>query len=347
MNNLGSIPFVEADGGPFIAVPSSAIAAWEGIDHPRDGRVIDVAWQYDPSGPATDYDRACASTDLLSLITVGTEQALVFLAMTESIGWVPFRHGSVGGVFVTQLSVDDDERCESEIHRLMEVDFGPAIADWELRAPGARLFHAAETGASITGDVLELDLPAGRYEVQVLHYDERATAEMLLHKLVVAGTSRPMSLAKNDTATAVASLTRFLDAAAHFSLDDWTLIHSRHLAAKDDYWRSTCALGGVGTSAVVHDEKTLTREEHDARYARRATLRARIEPLLAGLPEHRDIDGSCVHFRPQLRGILSNTFQILWCRDQVMERPDRLAAARQYLTLYDGLIAFPEVLAAS
>ena len=133
MNAVGSIPFIDADGGPFIAVPSRAVALWEGIDQPRDGRVIEVSWQYDRSGPATDYDRACASNELLSSISVGGETALVFLAMTESIGWVPFRDGTIGGIIVTDLAVDDEARCEQEIYRLMTVDFGPAIATWLRR----------------------------------------------------------------------------------------------------------------------------------------------------------------------------------------------------------------------
>jgi Immunity protein 21 len=345
MHFLGNIPFIEAAGGPFIAVPSSAVPLWEGIDHPRNGRVIEVSWQWDPSGPATDYDRACcASNELLSTITMGSDFALVFRAMTNAIGWVPFRDATIGGIFVTQLSVDDESRCEEEIYRLMTVDFGPAVARWDLHDAGACLFHAAEAGASVgDGDVLALDLPAGRYEVQVQHYDEREVAEMVLYKLVIAGTAHRMPLVKNDTMAAAAAVTRFFDAAVRFSLEDWTRVHARYFAAKDDYWKSTCALGGVGTSALVHDDKTLTSEEREARYTLRAELSARIDPLLAGLPERRDMDGSSVHFRPPLRGIVTNTFQILWCRDQVMERRDRLLAARQYLTLYDELIDFPDM----
>jgi hypothetical protein len=343
MNPLGSIPFIEADGGPFIAVPSRVIPLWEGIDHPRDGRVIEVAWQCDPSGPATDYDRACASNELLSAIPVGSKRALVFQAMTESIGWAPFRGADIGGIFVTQLSVDDQAKCEEEIYRLMTVDFGPAIASWELREAGGCLFHAAQTGARLDADVLALDLPAGRFEIQVLHYDVRAIAEMVLYKLVVAGTSHPMALAKNDTAAAAASVTRFFDAAAGFSLENWMRIHARYAAAKDEYWESTCALGGIGTSAVVRDDQTLTREERDARYALRAALSPRIDHVLADLPDRVEVNGNAELFRRQLRGIVTNTFQILWCRDQVMERPDRLAAAHQYLTLYAGMIDFPEL----
>ena len=343
MNPLGSIPFVEADGGPFIAVPSSVVPLWEGIDHPRDGRVIEVSWQYDRSGPATDYDRACGSHESLGDIPVGTERALVFKPESNSIGWTPLRGATIGGIFVIPLSVDDDSRCEEEIHRLTTVDFGPAIARWELRDAGACLFHAAQTGANLDADVLTLDLPAGRYELQVLHYDVRAVAQMVLYKLVVAGTSLPTLLAKNDTATAAALVARFFDAAAGFSLEDWKRIHARYADAKDAYWESTGALGGIGTAAVVRDDQTLTREERDARYALRATLRARIGQVLANLPDRMEMNGTVAMFRPQLRGIVTNTFQILWCRDQVMERAERLAAAQQYLTLYAGLIDFPEL----
>lgn len=343
MSPRGSIPFIDGDGGPFIAVPSSAVALWEGIDHPRDGRVIEVSWQYDRSGPATDYDRACASNEPLGTIPVGSERALVFQTESNAIGWVPLSDMTIGGMFVTQLSVDDRSRCEEEIHRLMTVDFGPAIESWELREAGACLFHAAQTGVRLDADVLALDLPAGRYEIQVMHYDVRAVAEMVLYKLVVAGTSHPMTLAKNDTGAAAASVARFLDAAAGLSLDDWMRIHVRATAAKDDYWESTLELGGIGTAAVVRDEQTLTREERDARYALRAALGARIGSVLSELPDRMDVNGRVTVFRPHLRAIVTHTFQILWCRDQVMERAERLAAARQYLTLFAGLIDFPEL----
>src|SRR5882672_11206332 len=68
------------DGGPLLIAPLRALEAWDGGDPPTDGRTITVEWQYDPTKPATDYDRACAIGQPAGVIKIGNSWGVVVTA---------------------------------------------------------------------------------------------------------------------------------------------------------------------------------------------------------------------------------------------------------------------------
>src|SRR6476469_9359446 len=69
--------WVETLGGPHLVLPKRYAADWEGCSAPTRGRTVEATFRCDPSGPATDYDRACDVTGWLGAIRVGGGQALV------------------------------------------------------------------------------------------------------------------------------------------------------------------------------------------------------------------------------------------------------------------------------
>jgi hypothetical protein len=83
------------DGGPLIAVPDAAIAHWEGIDPPSNGRVVSatVRWS-DPGDSATDYDRACdVDAESALALTVGDSWGIVLgTAVAQDAQWLPTDH---------------------------------------------------------------------------------------------------------------------------------------------------------------------------------------------------------------------------------------------------------------
>jgi hypothetical protein len=85
--------WVDTLGGPHLVLPEACAAAWEGGAAPSAGRVVRASFRCDPSGPATDYDRACSVEGWLGVITVGKGQALVLTGERDSAAYYRTRQG--------------------------------------------------------------------------------------------------------------------------------------------------------------------------------------------------------------------------------------------------------------
>ncbi len=95
------------DGGPLLIAPRRALAAWEGGEPPSAGRTITVEWQYDPTGPATDYDRACAIGQPAGVIEIGGSWGIVVTA-EGSAAWL-----GVGILAIVLVQEDSAEETYS------------------------------------------------------------------------------------------------------------------------------------------------------------------------------------------------------------------------------------------
>lgn len=184
---IGSHPCARSCGGPLIVMPHDALPSWEGTRPPANGRVIEVAWQFDPSGPATDYDRACDAPGLISTISVGPHDALVLGSFTDNatILW-----SDAGECTIVRLvSVEDDARFEAAVRTLPGTDFPPSEVSWNVTGGALRVFDSASSRPARlrSDDCLDFTLEPGRYAIHTLRYEVPDIAEAVLHRLARIG----------------------------------------------------------------------------------------------------------------------------------------------------------------
>jgi hypothetical protein len=174
---------VTSVGGPLIVMGHGALARWDGSDTPTDGRVIDVPWQFDPSQPATDYDRACAVRGPGTL-PVGDAEALVLSSEAHNAVWLPMDRAGRGNVFLGQLSVEDEQRFQASLATIVDREFPRSDTVWRVDEPRVRLFDSAMAGSNILTPWEDVMLVPGSYEVRLMEFQLPGLAEVLMHKLV-------------------------------------------------------------------------------------------------------------------------------------------------------------------
>ncbi|RZJ61295.1 MAG: hypothetical protein EOO58_01990 [Hymenobacter sp.] len=100
----------ESSGVPILFCPVEFAEYWEGINEPRNGRVIEAEFDLNgPDGVHVDYDRACdAANNYVNIIQIGPGQSLIFGEEIPSMYWVP-SNSFVGGHFVTWIYLAEGE----------------------------------------------------------------------------------------------------------------------------------------------------------------------------------------------------------------------------------------------
>ena len=170
------------DGGPLLIAPRRALGAWEGGDPPSAGRTITVEWQYEPTGPATDYDRACAIGQPVGVIEIGESWGVVVTA-EGSAAWL-----SVGILATVLVQEDSAEGTLLELlHALPEKAWKVVAPSAVIDGDGLLLLHAAstlkdvqvrapsDTEQACIGDAIVSPVPAGRYRIE---YASRSTSDV-------------------------------------------------------------------------------------------------------------------------------------------------------------------------
>ncbi|MEV5781235.1 immunity 21 family protein [Streptomyces sp. NPDC052287] len=159
--------WVESMGGPLIAVPVSALAAWHGCT--ESGVMAG-----DASSP-DDYDRACAVDDLAGVIAVGESgaQALVLADEPATSCYLPEHRA-----FLRWLGADSEAGLRAAAGAVISdpVTEWEECGMWSSDGP-AVLMDSAEAGSALDMDYpgggmpthAWVSLPAGRWRVRATH----------------------------------------------------------------------------------------------------------------------------------------------------------------------------------
>jgi hypothetical protein len=145
--------FIDTEGGPFVAVPRRALAAWFGTND-ADG---EYAYEKQP----TDYDRACQGNGA-RVLRVAKEEALV-LDGPSSTAFLPERRG---GVFITWEGAD---RASDLVQALGAVKQWKRLRSEFHFAGGALVvFDSASDGRELgrRDPQLEVRLAKGSYRLE-------------------------------------------------------------------------------------------------------------------------------------------------------------------------------------
>jgi hypothetical protein len=137
-------------------------AHWEGVSEPSHGRVVRARHRFDPTGPATDYDRACDVTGWLGVISVGRGRGVVLADMPMSAAYYSWQ----GRHFILRWHYAPSEAALLAFFRSAAGGLA-SEAEVEFRHPGGRLVlcDSSDTPPNWLGEHAEFELPAGPYRV--------------------------------------------------------------------------------------------------------------------------------------------------------------------------------------
>jgi hypothetical protein len=155
-----TLSWFSSSGGPLILLPEQLLRHWSGVDPPCDGRVVRVRRRWDPTGPATDYDRACDVEESIANIDVGTGRGIIITGEPAATTFLPRERGGlivrwVQGESERELLRHLENRAfetESDRSATIEAHPGPLV-----------LFDAACPGCEIEEDRLVVDVHPGQY----------------------------------------------------------------------------------------------------------------------------------------------------------------------------------------
>ena len=70
--------WLNTDAGHLVFMQESTRPRWSGIEPPRDGREVTARFRWNrPTDPPTDYDRACDIDDVVGILDVDGQSAIV------------------------------------------------------------------------------------------------------------------------------------------------------------------------------------------------------------------------------------------------------------------------------
>jgi hypothetical protein len=173
------LTWVRTTGGPHLVVPQRYAASWDGVDAPRRGRVVRAKFRYDPSGPATDYDRACDVAGWLGVIRVGRGSGLVLAGDVTVAAYYPWERKHY---LLRWLCAPSEASLLDHFHRV--AGSLPVEEEVDFRHPGGKLvlMDSSDIPREWCWPHAEFDLPAGRYRVSA-SYSESEKVGLIVHRL--------------------------------------------------------------------------------------------------------------------------------------------------------------------
>jgi hypothetical protein len=137
------------------------------------------------------------------------------------------------------------------------------------------------------------------------------------------------------------ALVRFLDNAAALTLEEWTTIYWRYVH-NPAITKAARKLVSTGTQAWLDEYKAMTAEEQAASGRVVAKINARIDAISAKLPDVVLDAARGGSLRPRVEWIISRVDTALEYPDVFKAKPACRKAIKVFLTLFDGIVDFPE-----
>jgi hypothetical protein len=175
------LTWIDTTGGPHLVVPGVLAGSWQGCLRPSDGRVVDARFRHDPSGPATDYDRACDVVDWIGTVSVGDGVGLI---LSGDVGPVAYVRPGPGEHFLLRWLCAPNEGALLDYFERVRATL-TAEERAVFRHPGGSvlLADASDSGPDWASPHLAFELPAGTYQVSATH-SAGSDVAIVAHRLV-------------------------------------------------------------------------------------------------------------------------------------------------------------------
>jgi hypothetical protein len=150
--------WVQTFGGPHIVLPSLLSNSWEGSNVPANGRIVEANFRYNPTGPATDYDRACDIKNWSGIITVGNGSAIV---LGGDLTIAAYYNYDGNHYLLRWLYAPNESSLLTHFHDVREKL--SAAESFHFKHPGGLMYlmDSADVAGSFVGEYSTFELPAG------------------------------------------------------------------------------------------------------------------------------------------------------------------------------------------
>jgi len=167
----GGLLWIESAGGPLLLLDRRWLADWHGADRAPNHSSV------------TDYERACAVSDILGPLAVGPGQGLVLGDEPLSTAWWPMPEAQ-GGIVARWRWAPNEALVLAALRRLSPEVWVPSSLRVAVPTGQAVLFDAADSGEQCAPS-LRLPLSPGIYGVATAEYAPEAEIALLLHRLTL------------------------------------------------------------------------------------------------------------------------------------------------------------------
>ncbi|WP_276483450.1 Imm21 family immunity protein [Paraflavitalea pollutisoli] len=183
------LKWIESGGGPLVLMDENSVKGWSGVLDSRayaDNKLEDAADFMDAE--QADYGKACLVEDMLGLVDVDDNQALVLNDDALPTTVLP----PIDSVTVIARAVSGESFAKVEAY-LKQLPLA-SITDWQefgiFRVVDEYLvlFDAAAYAIILREpDYLAINMPVGSYFVSTAMYEPDEQTQVLLHKLEKVG----------------------------------------------------------------------------------------------------------------------------------------------------------------
>jgi len=165
---MSEITWVTCDGGPHLLLPAECVSLWQGSSGWGCAQLSGAPSHRELTVPETDYDIACAIDELVGVIKVGPNTALVLGDEVPMSTWIPSRLFTGGVLVVPMTWAGPGTRGEAllaVINGLRRSDFVSTGLILPASSGSFVLCSAADAEPHWIAPKLSLTMPATTYQV--------------------------------------------------------------------------------------------------------------------------------------------------------------------------------------
>lgn len=163
LHRRGTLQWLDTDAGVLLLLSVNLKPLWSGIEAPKDGRVIQATFRWNPDAPASDYDRACDVSGYAGLIPVGSGVGLVLGEDPLPTTWHPLPEG---GILLVRLYTSETGNYPDTIPPLPTDLTWETVGDFSTDGSPLVLFDSTEPGDEPPNfPSVPVELAEGRYAV--------------------------------------------------------------------------------------------------------------------------------------------------------------------------------------
>lgn len=158
--------WIDTDGGPFLLLTEKSLPSWRGTE----------GWTFETHGEdASDYSRACDTSDWIGPIRFGEHMGYVLGGDIGPVSWITPKDLD-GGYLVQWLGVDDEAEILPALHsKKLEELISSERAEHisiKIHEPGEmRVIQAAEIGDDLVASSIPITLRPGTYDATSLYLE--------------------------------------------------------------------------------------------------------------------------------------------------------------------------------
>lgn len=167
MDLFGSLKWIGSYGGPFLLLEEQLLNQWRGV-HVKNSQVLE-----------SDYDRACNIADYVGLVSVGSDFGIVL--GDEPFMTIWYSPEPNNGLIVRWVYAENEASVIAALTNWQNIKWEETELKVHFQDGKLVLFDAACEGIGLSYKI-EIEIPAGDYQIETCHYKPDAETYLILHR---------------------------------------------------------------------------------------------------------------------------------------------------------------------